>query len=90
MCSIEARPTIETRRLKLRPLAKGDIGRIASYASDYDVARMTTRLPHPYAMGDAEAFVQRTEQQNPETDATFGVELEGEGLIGVTGFFTAP
>ncbi len=90
MCAIEGLSTIETRRLRLRPLAKADIGRIATYASDIDIARMTTRMPHPYGMADAEAFVHRAQQQNPETDATFAIELEDEGLIGVTGFFTAP
>jgi RimJ/RimL family protein N-acetyltransferase len=88
MCAIEGRPTIETRRLKLRALARGDVGRIATYASDFEIARMTTRMPHPYAMGDAEAFVDRAARQNPATDATFAVELEDEGLIGVCGFFT--
>jgi RimJ/RimL family protein N-acetyltransferase len=90
MCAIEGRPTIQTRRLSLRPLAKGDVGRIATYASDYDIARMTTRMPHPYGMGDAEAFVSNTQQQDPRANATFGIELEDEGLVGVCGFFTAP
>jgi RimJ/RimL family protein N-acetyltransferase len=90
MCAIEGRTTIETRRLRLRPLAKGDVGRIATYASDYDIARMTTRMPHPYGMADAEAFVHRAEQQDPTKDATFAIEIENEGLIGVFGFFTQP
>jgi RimJ/RimL family protein N-acetyltransferase len=89
MCAIEGRPAIETRRLRLRPLAKGDVGRIATYASDFDIARMTSRMPHPYAMADAEAFVARSSRLSPATDATFGVEAQGEGLIGVMSFFTA-
>jgi RimJ/RimL family protein N-acetyltransferase len=89
MCAIEGRPTIETRRLRLRPLHRGDVGRIATYASDFDIARMTSRMPHPYAMADAEAFVGRSARQNPATDAAFAIDLEGEGLIGVFSFFTA-
>lgn len=89
MCAIETRPAIETRRLRLRPLAKGDVGRIATYASDYDIAKMTSRMPHPYALADAEEFVARSGRLNPATDTTFGVESPGDGLIGVMSFFTA-
>jgi [ribosomal protein S5]-alanine N-acetyltransferase len=30
---------------------------MTAWLSDYDVARMTSRVPHPYHEGDAEAFI---------------------------------
>lgn len=50
---------IETDRLTLRPLRKSDAGLIMLYAGDARVARMTTRIPHPYPPGAAESFVER-------------------------------
>ena len=38
---------ILTARLLLRPPLASDAGRIAGFTSDFDVARMTTRIPHP-------------------------------------------
>ena len=48
---------LETNRLILRPLGPRDIQSMTAWLSDYDVARMTSRVPHPYADDDAEAFV---------------------------------
>jgi hypothetical protein len=38
---------MRTKRLKLRPLASRDAKRIAVLAGDWDVARMTGRIPYP-------------------------------------------
>ena len=48
---------LETNRLILRPPAPSDIASITSWLGDYDVARMTSRAPHPYSEDDAEALV---------------------------------
>ncbi len=48
---------LETNRLILRPPGPRDIQSMTAWLSDYDVARMTSRVPHPYAEDDAEAFV---------------------------------
>ena len=40
---------MRTRRLLLRDLTPRDARRIAMLASDWDVARMTGRIPHPYS-----------------------------------------
>ena len=48
---------LESERLILRPPRPSDIQSMAVWLGDYDVARMTARVPHPYGESDAEAFV---------------------------------
>ena len=48
---------LESERLRLRPPRPSDIHSMTVWLSDYDVARMTSRAPHPYGESDAEAFV---------------------------------
>lgn len=52
-------PVIETDRLTLRPLRASDAGLITLYAGDARVAKMTTRIPHPFPPGAAESFIGR-------------------------------
>jgi RimJ/RimL family protein N-acetyltransferase len=54
---ISAMTKLETKRLILRPLAVGDAADIVKMAGDKDVARMTTRIPHPYTYDDALNFI---------------------------------
>lgn len=85
MSLIEQVPRIETRRLVLRAPEAADVDRIAVLADDFDIARMTTRMPHPYAKADAEAFVARAQMVDPAREAVFVLELEDEGAIGALG-----
>ena len=57
MCVIEPSPVVETRRLALRAPGAQDVSRLAALANDRDIARMTLRMPHPFGVADAEAFV---------------------------------
>jgi RimJ/RimL family protein N-acetyltransferase len=45
------------------------------WLSDYDVARMTSRVPHPYGESDAEAFIASGEANR------FVIERKGDGLF---------
>ena len=85
MSVIERSPRIETRRLALRAPDFGDAGRIAALANDLDVARMTTRLPHPYGRDDAESFLARMADLDHQRDAVFAIDHEDEGIVGVIG-----
>jgi RimJ/RimL family protein N-acetyltransferase len=87
MCVIEASPRLETRRLLMRAPEPRDIDRIAALAGDWDVVRMTGRMPHPYTLADAERFVATVAGQDPRRDNTFLIEAEREGPIGMIGFF---
>ncbi|HEX2840187.1 GNAT family N-acetyltransferase [Hyphomicrobium sp.] len=40
---------IKTRRLVLRELADSDVPQLARHAGEWDVARMTARIPFPYS-----------------------------------------
>lgn len=87
MCVIEISPVIETRRLTLRSPEDRDLPRIAQLAADYDIARMSLRMPHPYGIEQARDFLVRTASQDRRRDNTFVIDLEDEGAIGVMGFF---
>lgn len=50
-------PRIETRRLLLRPPEMADARDIARYAGDYDIAKMTMMIPHPYPLPAAEMWI---------------------------------
>ncbi len=49
--------TIATARLKLRPLTMADAPVIARLGNDFAIARMTGRMPHPYRLVHARAFI---------------------------------
>lgn len=87
MCMIERSPIIETRRLTLRAPTRRDAAAMAELANDFDVVRMTSRMPWPYTADDAEGFIARCEQRDWQHDATFAIEVEDEGFAGVIGFF---
>ena len=47
---------------------------------------MTTRMPHPYGLSDAEDFLGRCGRKDAARERVFALEREGEGLIGMLGF----
>ncbi|MEC5290903.1 GNAT family N-acetyltransferase [Aurantimonas sp. C2-6-R+9] len=49
--------TIESGRLRLRPLAMKDAQPLANLANDRHLAAMLARIPHPYRLSDARAFI---------------------------------
>jgi RimJ/RimL family protein N-acetyltransferase len=79
-------PEFSTARLRLRRPEAGDAARLAEMAADYDVSRMTGRMPHPYALQDAVDFIERVRERGPGEDPTFVLECE-DGPAGVLGFF---
>jgi 8-oxo-dGTP diphosphatase len=72
---------LESSRLILRPPRPCDIHSITTWLGDYDVARMTSRVPHPYNEGDAEAFLALAEKNR------FVIQRKGDlmflGMIGL-------
>ena len=50
-------PVLETERLILRAPRFEDAGTIAALVNDRRIAENTLRIPHPYALADAQAFL---------------------------------
>ncbi|MCC6779729.1 MAG: GNAT family N-acetyltransferase [Hyphomicrobiales bacterium] len=50
-------PVLVTERLALRPPQPGDAKAISILANDRRVAENTLRIPHPYTLADAHAFL---------------------------------
>ncbi len=77
-------PVLRTRRLLLRPLTSEDAARIAAFAGDWDVARMTARIPYPYTPTTAHAWI----DDLAEGEIVCGIEFEGD-LIGLCGYMAS-
>jgi len=77
-------PPIRTRRLVLRPLTDADAFRIGALAGDWDVARMTARIPYPYTSANAKHWI----DDLVEGEVVRGIEHKGE-LIGLCGYVPA-
>ena len=55
---------LETRRLWLRWPRLADSAAMERYCAKWEVARYTTRIPHPYPKGSAERFVYAAREAN--------------------------
>lgn len=78
--------TLQTQRLLLRPAQVGDAEPIALYLNDFDVAGNLARVPYPYHLSDAKAWLKTRRPNLPVEDTNFSIELPGEGLVGHVGF----
>ena len=76
-------PMLETGRLVLRAPRPDDAKRVAALVNDHRIAENTARIPHPYALADAESWIDATNRTAGE--ATFVIETGGE-VIGACGF----
>ncbi len=71
---------LESDRLILRPPRPADIPAMTVWLSDFDVAKMTSRVPHPYSEADAEDFIAAAPQHR------FVIARKDSGLfMGMTG-----
>ena len=76
---------IETRRLVLRPPTLADAPAIARYLNNFAVAGNLARVPYPYRVVDAEAWLSAARPERPKKAAEFGIELPGAGYVGQIG-----
>ncbi len=72
---------MRSQRLSYRPLEAADASRIAALAGDWDIARMTSRIPHPYSLVDADLWIASIGGD----EFVRGVEHDGV-LIGAVGY----
>ena len=59
-------PVLESERLVLRPPRREDAKALALLANDLRVAENTLRIPHPYALADAEGFIAAASETDDE------------------------
>jgi RimJ/RimL family protein N-acetyltransferase len=71
-------PVLRTDRLVLRPPRLADARRVAALCSDRRIAENTARIPHPYALSDAHAWIDAVNQAPGDT--TFLIEIGGEAI----------
>jgi RimJ/RimL family protein N-acetyltransferase len=76
---------LESERLILRPPRPMDIEAMAVWLSDYDVASMTARVPHPYTEDHAEEFL----AMPPDGRHVFVIERKDGLFMGMTGLHSA-
>jgi RimJ/RimL family protein N-acetyltransferase len=83
-------PRIETERLVLRPPCAADAVYLAELANDPEVARMTTGVPYPYRLADAEGFLAASARADVEAERPLLIEHRQFGPIGMAGFHRDP
>ncbi|HKH97680.1 MAG TPA: GNAT family protein [Candidatus Sulfotelmatobacter sp.] len=57
-------PTLETKRLRLRPYSEADIAELLPLIGTREVAATTLRIAHPYTEQDARAFLEMIQDAN--------------------------
>jgi RimJ/RimL family protein N-acetyltransferase len=80
--------SLKTRRLTLRQPRLDDAERLALYLNNFGVAGNLSRVPYPYRLADAKAWLRTRRPDRPARETGFTIALEGEGLIGHVGFHT--
>lgn len=82
--------TLHTPRFILRQPQMDDAEPIARYLNDFAVSGNLARVPFPYHLSDARAWL-KTRLPNLPVEATnFAIDLPGEGLVGQVGFHRGP
>ncbi|MBE4909589.1 GNAT family N-acetyltransferase [Bacillus luteolus] len=79
---------LETNRLLIRELGAEDAEIVEELAGDYDIAKTTLSIPHPYPKGGAIGWISSVKEHNEaKRTATFAtINKEDNQLIGVIGF----
>jgi RimJ/RimL family protein N-acetyltransferase len=72
-------PVLETERLVLRAPRFEDAKAIATLANDRRIAENTARIPHPYKVSDAEAFIAGLDE--PGAELAFVITLAENGAV---------
>jgi 8-oxo-dGTP diphosphatase len=76
-------PVLQTSRLVLRPLTPADADAIQGYVGDWDVARWTTSIPHPYPPGAAADWIDGLDRGDERVLGI--VERQSGRLVGCIG-----
>jgi ribosomal-protein-alanine N-acetyltransferase len=85
-------PRLTTPRLLLRAFTEADMPRLLALAGDYEVAKNTLNIPHPYTEADARHWLHLTRQSHAQQSAyDFALELRATGeFVGGMGLTLEP
>lgn len=85
-------PQLPTPRLLLRAFTLADVPLLVSLAGDYEVARNTLNIPHPYRQADAVRWVALTHEEHQQQRAyAFAIEARATAeLVGGIGLTLEP
>ena len=86
MCAIEVTPVVSTERLILRGPVRTDAIALAHLLNDLNVAGMTSEIPYPYGLAEAESWLDRAMKCDFQADAQFVIEHHNFGVVGGLGF----
>jgi RimJ/RimL family protein N-acetyltransferase len=86
MCAIEVTPVVATERLILRGPVKTDAAALAYLLNDLNVAGMTSQIPYPYGMAEAEDWLEGSSRCDFVNEAHFLIEHRNFGVVGGLGF----
>jgi RimJ/RimL family protein N-acetyltransferase len=75
-----------TRRLVLRQPVMEDAERIARFLNNFAVSGNLSRVPYPYRLADAKAWLRSWRPDTPAEQTGFVIDLPGEGFIGQVGY----
>ncbi len=78
--------SLATRRLTLRQPVLADAERLARHLDNFAVSGNLSRVPYPYRLADAKAWIRSWDPDRPASETGFVIDLPGEGLIGHVGF----
>jgi RimJ/RimL family protein N-acetyltransferase len=79
-------PSLLTDRLILRAPQMGDAEPIARFLNDMEVAGNLARVPFPYHLSDALAWLQTQQAHQAPNQVNFSIELAGVGYVGHIGY----
>ena len=79
-------PVLETERLVLRAPRLEDAKALATLANDRRIAENTLRIPHPYSLADAQAFI--THANAGDDEAVFLIAARSGAIVGACGLAT--
>jgi len=82
-------PTLRTDRLVLRPPERGDAAAIAASLNDFEVAGNLARVPFPYRLSDAQAWLLTRRPDCAADQANFAILHKGT-YMGQVGFHPGP
>ncbi len=82
--------TLRTPRFILRPSQMSDAEAIARYLNNFEVSGNLARVPFPYHLADAQAWLRTRRPDLPAEATNFAIDLPGQGLIGQVGFHQGP